>query len=123
MDTHRPPQSAATIEAGLEALAQGAWEEACSAFEGSLQADESPEALEGLGMAAWWPEDDRADIDARRRAYRLVLSLSGGVVGRWRREGCTARRRGHRVPDPMRCVPHIKYCVWGIRRARPYSII
>jgi DNA-binding CsgD family transcriptional regulator len=71
LDTHDPPQSAATIEAGLEALAQGAWEEARSAFEGALRADESPEALEGLGMAAWWLEDDGAAIDARRRAYRL----------------------------------------------------
>ena len=71
MDTQDPTQPTATIEAGLEALGQGAWEEARSAFEGALQADESPEALEGLGMAAWWLEDDEAAIDARERAYRL----------------------------------------------------
>jgi LuxR family transcriptional regulator, maltose regulon positive regulatory protein len=73
MDTHDPPQSrpAAAVEAGLEALGRGAWEEARSAFERSLRADESPEALEGLGMAAWWLEDDGTVIDARRRAFRL----------------------------------------------------
>jgi hypothetical protein len=67
MDTHHPPESAATIEAGLEALGRGAWEEARSVFEGALQADESPEALEGLGMAAWWLEDDGAVISAQAR--------------------------------------------------------
>jgi LuxR family maltose regulon positive regulatory protein len=30
-----------------------------------------PEALEGLGGAAWWLEDVRTTIDARKRAYRL----------------------------------------------------
>jgi DNA-binding CsgD family transcriptional regulator len=36
-----------------------------------LQADETPEALEGLGLAAWWL--DLADVvfDARERAYRI----------------------------------------------------
>jgi hypothetical protein len=58
----------------MEALGRVAWEEArsaCSAFEGALRADESPEALEGLGLAAWWLEDDGTVIGARRRAYRL----------------------------------------------------
>ena len=71
METDRPIQPAATIEAGLEALAQGDWEEARSAFSDVVQVDESPEALEGLGIAAWWLEDDGAAIEARRRAYRL----------------------------------------------------
>ncbi len=39
METSRPVQPAATIEAGLEALAQGAREEARSAFEDALRAD------------------------------------------------------------------------------------
>ena len=71
METDRPIQPAATIEAGLEALAQGDWEEARSAFSDVVQVDESPEALEGLGIAAWWLEDDGAAIEARMRAYRL----------------------------------------------------
>jgi LuxR family maltose regulon positive regulatory protein len=75
MDTDRPsrPHSVAAIQAGQEALARGAWEEARSVFERALRADESPEAFEGLGVATWWLEDDAATIDARRRAYRLYL--------------------------------------------------
>ena len=56
---------------GNAALARGAWTEARAAFETALAVRESPEALEGLGMAAWWL--DLADMlfDARERAYRL----------------------------------------------------
>jgi len=60
-----------TMEAGQEALARAAWKEARSAFEGVLLAEESPEAFEGLGIAAWWLEDDVVAIDARKSAYRL----------------------------------------------------
>jgi hypothetical protein len=65
METDRPIQPAATVEAGLEALAQGDWEGARSAFSDVVQVDGSPEALEGLGMAAWWLEDGGAAIEAR----------------------------------------------------------
>jgi DNA-binding NarL/FixJ family response regulator len=66
-----PNRLADRLIAGREALARGDWEAARLAFEESLQTDESPEALEGLGLAAWWL--DLADImfDARERAYRL----------------------------------------------------
>jgi hypothetical protein len=47
----RSPQSAATIEASMEALARGAWEEALSAFEDARRADESPEVSFGLRVA------------------------------------------------------------------------
>jgi len=40
-------------------------------FEAGLSEEETPEGLEGLGMAAWWLEDDETTITARRRAYRL----------------------------------------------------
>jgi LuxR family transcriptional regulator, maltose regulon positive regulatory protein len=58
---------------GDEALARGAWAEARTAFEAALSIRELPEALEGLGKAAWWL--DLADLvfDARERAYRLYL--------------------------------------------------
>ena len=60
--------------AGNEALARGAWPEARAAFEEALRIREVPEALEGLGTAAWWL--DLADLvfDARERAYRLYLA-------------------------------------------------
>ena len=59
---------------GDEALARGAWAEAREAFETVLRVREIPEALEGLGTAAWWL--DLADLvfDARERAYRLYLA-------------------------------------------------
>jgi len=60
--------------AGNQALQRGAWLEARSAFEAALGVRESPEALEGLSVAAWWL--DLADLlfDVRERAYRLYLA-------------------------------------------------
>ena len=60
---------ATSLDAGRAALARGDWQAARLAFEASLAAEEHPEALEGLGLAAWWL--DLADVvfDARERAY------------------------------------------------------
>jgi len=70
MDSRRPPECLA----GDEALMRGAWEEARTGFEAALEVSEFPEALEGLGTAAWWL--DLADLvfDSRERAYRLYLA-------------------------------------------------
>lgn len=59
------------LGAGRAALARGDWPAARLAFEAAVLAKESPEALEGLGHAAWWL--DLADVvfDVRERAYRL----------------------------------------------------
>ena len=72
MSFPRPPECVA----GDEALARGAWAEARSAFEQALRIQEFPEALEGLGIAAWWL--DLADLvfDSRERSYRLYLARS-----------------------------------------------
>jgi LuxR family transcriptional regulator, maltose regulon positive regulatory protein len=58
------------LEAGRKALDAGAWQDARLAFERLLQVEETPEALEGLGLAAWWL--DLADVvfDSRERAFR-----------------------------------------------------
>lgn len=63
----------AEIRHGAEALRRGAWPEARDAFAASLSIAETPEALEGLGLAAWWL--DLADVvfDSRERAYRLYV--------------------------------------------------
>src|SRR5262249_53903449 len=50
-----------------DALEQGDWERARKLF---AAAGESAEALEGLGLAAWWLDEESA-LDARERAYRL----------------------------------------------------
>jgi hypothetical protein len=57
--------------AGDEALARGAWDDARRAYERALAARESGEALEGLGLAAWWLDLVDVVFDARERAYRF----------------------------------------------------
>ena len=69
MSTLRPLECLA----GDDALARGAWEEARDAFEAVLRICENPEALEGLGAAAWWLDLSDLVFDSRERAYRLYL--------------------------------------------------
>ncbi len=71
--------AAADLQTGREALERGAWTEAREAFERSVAEQESPEALEGLGVAAWWL--DLADLvfDVRERAYRLYRERNDAV--------------------------------------------
>jgi LuxR family maltose regulon positive regulatory protein len=65
---------------GRVALGRGDWQAAKQAFESTLHEGESPEALEGLGLAAWWL--DLADVvfDARERAYRGYLERGDRVA-------------------------------------------
>ena len=65
------PVTSDPIAAGLQAMERGAWEEARSRFQVSLAAGETPQALEHLGLAAWWLDDAAMTFDARERAYRL----------------------------------------------------
>jgi LuxR family maltose regulon positive regulatory protein len=93
----------ADCSTGDEALSHGAWEEARAAFEAALQARESPEALEGLGIAAWWL--DLADVmfDVRERAYRLFLErndhLGAARVAVWLAWDCWAFRGENAVAN------------------------
>src|SRR5918999_6574896 len=85
MDTDHPFQPAAAIEAGHEALAREAWEEARSAFERALHSGDrdaakhsfravldpegSAEILSGLAEALWWLGEIRESLDCWERAY------------------------------------------------------
>ncbi|MEW6583800.1 MAG: hypothetical protein AB1416_13670, partial [Actinomycetota bacterium] len=60
-----------TVEAGHEALRDGRWADARLTFEAALDEGETPEALEGLGLAARWQHDEQAALRAHERAYRL----------------------------------------------------
>ena len=60
-----------SVARGHEALERGEWRAARAAFEAALKIEEMPQALEGLGLAAWWQDDARVVFDARERAYRL----------------------------------------------------
>src|SRR4051794_891715 len=59
------------LDVGRAALARGDWQAARLAFDTALESEATPEALEGLGLAAWWL--DLADVvfDVRERAYRI----------------------------------------------------
>jgi DNA-binding NarL/FixJ family response regulator len=74
------PSRPADCALGDAALRRGAWAEARDVFDAALTARESPEALEGLGTAAWWL--DLADVlfDARERAYRLYLDRGDKIA-------------------------------------------
>jgi len=63
----RPPE----LAIGDEPLSRGAWADARGAFEAALRERETPEALEGLALAAWWLDDADVVFDCRERAYRM----------------------------------------------------
>ena len=68
----------ATPDAGKDALRRGAWTEARAHLETSIAAGETAEALEDLGLAAWWLDDAALTFGARERSYTLYLD--GGDV-------------------------------------------
>jgi ATP/maltotriose-dependent transcriptional regulator MalT len=61
-----------TINAGRAALLRGAWSEARAEFAGALAVEESPDAYEGLGIAARYQSDLAAAVEAHERGYRLA---------------------------------------------------
>jgi DNA-binding NarL/FixJ family response regulator len=61
-----------SIAAGRRALVRGAWAEARSRFEEALADEESPDALDGLGIALRYLGDTRAAVEAHERGYRLA---------------------------------------------------
>jgi LuxR family transcriptional regulator, maltose regulon positive regulatory protein len=63
--------SADQLEAGWAGLSEGQWERARARFEEALAAEETPEALEGLGWAGYCLDDAALTFDSRERAYRL----------------------------------------------------
>src|SRR5262245_59407353 len=75
------------VAAGRAALDAGSWREARQAFERALAMAESAEALEGLGLAAWWLDAADVVFDARERAYRAYRSrgdaVSAGRLAIW----------------------------------------
>src|SRR5260221_12174345 len=81
---------------GSELLAGGAWSEARRAFEAALAERESAEALEGLGLAAWWLDDGETVFESRERAYKLYLDVddkrAGARLAVWLAWDCWAFR-------------------------------
>jgi LuxR family transcriptional regulator, maltose regulon positive regulatory protein len=59
------------LYAGEISLRRSAWQEAHACFAEALHAEETPEALEGLGMASWGLNQTHRMFDSRERAYQL----------------------------------------------------
>jgi ATP/maltotriose-dependent transcriptional regulator MalT len=64
--------AAGELEAGRAALRGAAWAEARVHFERALEERETPEALDGLGIAARSLLDEVTAFDAHERGYRLA---------------------------------------------------
>jgi DNA-binding CsgD family transcriptional regulator len=69
----------AQLSAGQAALARGDWQAALESLQLSLRSDETPESLEGLGLAAWWLDLSDVVFDARERAHRLYREAGDGL--------------------------------------------
>jgi DNA-binding CsgD family transcriptional regulator len=63
------------IQAGRDALARGAWNEARALFRTVLDEQETPEAYAGLGTAARYALDGHSAIEAHERGFRLAREL------------------------------------------------
>jgi LuxR family transcriptional regulator, maltose regulon positive regulatory protein len=65
------PTAVNAEQAGWDALTAGDWLGARKLFERALATEETAEALEGLGWAAYCLDDDPLTFDARERAFHL----------------------------------------------------
>jgi DNA-binding CsgD family transcriptional regulator/tetratricopeptide (TPR) repeat protein len=78
-----PPLDAHALDplaAAREALAEGRWQAARALFEDALGHGRSPEALEGLGMAARWLGDGADALEAHEEAYRGYRQAGDGLA-------------------------------------------
>ena len=64
---------------GTAALEAGRWQEARAAFAAALAEKETPEALDGMGVALWWLGETRASIAHTERAYAEFRRASDAV--------------------------------------------
>ena len=64
---------------GTAALEAGRWQEARAAFAAALAEKETPEALDGMGVALWWLGETRASIAHTERAYTEFRRASDAV--------------------------------------------
>jgi DNA-binding NarL/FixJ family response regulator len=60
------------LAAARAAAEAGRWEEARAAFAAAAAADESADAVDGLGRACWWLGDVRSALRHRERAFTLL---------------------------------------------------
>jgi DNA-binding CsgD family transcriptional regulator len=70
------------LEAGQAALADGRWTEAKRHFQASVARTRTPEAYEGLGLAAWWLDRGDLALESRQHAYRLYRGRDDRAAAR-----------------------------------------
>jgi hypothetical protein len=97
-EEERRSAAAEHLRAAREALARGAWKAASAEFERSLAYQESPEALEGLGMAASRLNDPRTALEVREIGYFLYRD-AGDWAGAARMATWLALGHGSISPD------------------------
>jgi ATP/maltotriose-dependent transcriptional regulator MalT len=68
------------VDAGRAAILRGSWDEARRHFDRALEAAETPEALDGLGVAARSLLDEEAAFDAHERGYRLARQAGNHLL-------------------------------------------
>jgi LuxR family maltose regulon positive regulatory protein len=68
------------IAQGRSALARGKWADARALFAEALEEVETPEAYEGLGIAARYELDGEAATKAHERGYRLARTRGDGAA-------------------------------------------
>ena len=116
------------LAAGRLALTRGAWRDAKRAFETALAREETPDALEGLGLANWWLDSADEVFAARERAYRLYRARNDRVaaarIAVWlawdssafRGEMAVANGWLERAHHLLRGLPHCAEHAWlGVR--------
>lgn len=64
----------ALIAHGEAALTRGDWQSAREAYSASLEIEETPEGMFGLGNALWWLGDLEGSLAHRERAYAAFLA-------------------------------------------------
>ena len=57
------------LDDGWRALDDAQWDTARAAFTASLDEEETPDALEGLGLAVWFLGDVKAGVALREQAF------------------------------------------------------
>jgi LuxR family transcriptional regulator, maltose regulon positive regulatory protein len=68
-----PSLSLADLDSATAALSAGDWTTARAGFARALEAETTPEALEGLGLAHWWLNEVVEACRARESGYRLYV--------------------------------------------------
>lgn len=125
MNAQPGQQEDQALAAGREALLRGDWGEARAHFEAAVALGETPEALEALGLAAWWQQNGPATFDARERAYRRYHErgdrIGAARVAHWladdyawfRGEPAVAGgwlQRAYRLLDGLPVTPELAWC-------------